>query len=69
MPMNSAHLETTSPQNARVVPVEPNVKSAGTRELFNAGMSAAAQIGKSADPSCYDSSRSKKGPGCLTLWR
>lgn len=55
MPMNCAHLETASHQNVRLVPVEPHVKSAETRDLFNAGAGTPAQIGKSADPSCYNS--------------
>lgn len=49
--------------------MEPHVKSAKTRKLFNAGVSASAQIGKTTDPTCYNAARSKKGPGCLTMWR
>lgn len=52
IPMNSAHLETTSHQNARLVPAEPKVKSSKTRELFNRGVSGNPKTGKSADPTC-----------------
>ncbi len=55
MPMNCAQVETTSRRDMRLVPVEPHVKSAETRELFNAGVSASARSGKSADPTCYNS--------------
>jgi hypothetical protein len=37
------------------VPVEPKVKSAKTRELFNAGVISNVGNGKSADPTCYHS--------------
>ena len=53
-PMMQAHLRSTSMQTVQFVPVEPHVKSAETRELFNAGVSENAGTGKSADPACYD---------------
>lgn len=37
------------------MPVEPEVKSAKTCKLFNAGVSEISQIEKSADPTCYNS--------------
>lgn len=71
MPMNSAHLKMIRAGNARLVPVEPHVKSAETRKLFNVGVSASAQNGKSADPICYNAFVGWKtnSTGCLTLWR
>lgn len=33
--------------------MEPDVKSAKTRELFNAGGSGNSKTGKNADPTCY----------------
>lgn len=51
--MNCGQLETTTHENVRVVPVEPDVKSAETRKLFNAGVSGNAKDGKSVDPICY----------------
>lgn len=60
MPMNSAQLETTGPENARLVPVEPYVKSAETRELSLRGMSRISQNGKNADPPCYNAPVSRK---------
>lgn len=47
-------LKPTSHKNVRVVPVDPHVKSAKPRKLFNAGVSEFAGLAKSADPSCYD---------------
>ena len=67
MPMNNAHLETTSPQNVRLVPVEPHVKSAETRKLFNAGVSDWAGSAKSADPVCYNVSTVKLGTGLFEI--
>ena len=55
MPMNSAHLETISHRNTRLVPVQPHVKSVETCELFNADAGTPAQFAKSADPACYNS--------------
>lgn len=51
--------------------MEPNVKSAKTCKLFNAGVSAAAQIGKTADPTCYNAVVGWKtsATGCLKKWR
>jgi hypothetical protein len=55
MPMNRTLPEATSHQNVRLVPVEPEVKSSKTRELFNAGVSGKSETRKLADPSCYAS--------------
>lgn len=56
--MAQALPQPTLHKNVRVVRAEPNVKSSKVRKLFNAGVSALEQIGKSADPTCYDGSRS-----------
>jgi hypothetical protein len=61
MPMNCGQLETIGAKNARVVPVGPNVKSAKTCKLFNAGVREITGNGKTTDPTCYNVSRSKKG--------
>jgi len=53
MPMNNAQLKTDLHKNVQVVPVEPNVKSAKTFKLFNAGVSAKSKTGKTTDPTCY----------------
>lgn len=55
MPMTSQQLKATTLKNVRVVPVEPQVKSAETCELPLRGMSAEAGSAKTADPSCYSS--------------
>lgn len=55
MPMNCAQVEPTRRENARLVPVEPHVKSAKMRELFNADAGTPEQTAKSADPTCYNS--------------
>ncbi len=55
MPMTSTHLQTSAAQNARVVPVEPEVKSSKTFKLSLRGVSAKAGSAKITDPSCYDS--------------
>jgi hypothetical protein len=60
MPMNGSHLETSSHQNVRLVPVTPEVKSSKTRELSLCGVREIGGIEKSADPTCYDGSRSMK---------
>lgn len=52
--MNSAHLQTTLFARDQQTRMEPHVKSAETRELFNAGVSVIAGSAKIADPSCYD---------------
>lgn len=54
MPMNYGQLETISHKTARVVPVEPQVKSSETCKLFNAGVRGNSKTGKSVDPTCYD---------------
>lgn len=54
MPMDSQQLATIALQNALVVPVEPEVKSAKTREKSLCGVRAKAETAKSADPSCYN---------------
>jgi hypothetical protein len=51
--MNSAYLQTTLFARGQLVPVEPKVKPAETRELFNAGVGGFAETAKNADPSCY----------------
>ncbi len=56
--MTQAHLQPTATKNARVVSVEPQVKSSKTCKLFNAGALGMIGSAKSADPSCYDVSRS-----------
>lgn len=52
--MPQALLQSTMTENVQVLPVDPEVKSPKTRELFNAGVSEIAGSAKSADPSCYD---------------
>lgn len=54
MPMIAQQLKVTSLKNVRVVPVEPKVKSAKTRELFKRGVRAKAKTPKTVDPLCYD---------------
>jgi hypothetical protein len=54
MPTNSAPLELTEKKSARESRAEPNVKSAKTPKLFNAGVSGKSETAKSADPICYD---------------
>lgn len=56
MPMTQAQLATASHQNVRLVPVEPQVKLAGTCNLSLRGVSGNAGSAKSADPLCYDTS-------------
>lgn len=63
--MTQALPQTTSHKTALKSVGEPHVKSAETRELFNAGVSGNSKTAKSADPTCYDVSRSNLGPGCL----
>lgn len=58
--MNSAQLKLTETKNVQVVPVDPHVKFAKTCKLFNAGVSGNSKIGKTVDPSCYDSPVSRK---------
>jgi len=53
-PMTQGLPQPTSLRNARVVRMEPDVKSAKTRELFNVGVSGKSGMEKSADPTCYD---------------
>lgn len=53
--MAQALLETTATKNARLVPVEPQVKSAETCKLFNAGALRLISSSKSTDPTCYTS--------------
>jgi hypothetical protein len=71
--MNSGQLETRGAQTARLVPVDPNVKSSKMRKLFNDGVSGNSKIGKTTDPTCYNAPVSRKRltrrltpPGCLT---
>lgn len=60
MPMNSALLNLDRHENVRLVPVDPEVKSAKTIQKSNSGVSEFAGSAKSADPTCYNSSRSMK---------
>jgi hypothetical protein len=60
MPMNCALPQSNSRQNVRLVPVDPEVKSAKTIQKSNSGVSEIAGSAKSADPTCYNSSRSMK---------
>src|SRR5690349_5614946 len=72
MPMTSQQLTTASHKNVRVVPVEPQVKSAKTCKLFNAGVSGIAGSAKTADPPCYNTPATLEeanAAGCLTMWR
>lgn len=52
--MAQALPQSTSLKNARVVPVDPHVKSGKTCKLFNAGVSGNSKTERSADPTCYD---------------
>lgn len=52
--MAQALLQSTSRKNAQVVSVEPDVKSAKTCKLFNAGVSGNTKTEKIADPTCYN---------------
>ena len=61
--MTQALPQSTSRKNSRVVRVEPDVKSIKTRKLFNAGVIASAQIGKSAYPTCYNAVTVKERTG------
>lgn len=54
MPMNSAHSQSTLFARVQQMPVDPKVKSAKTRKLFNAGVRGNAGMSKIADPTCYD---------------
>jgi len=54
MPMVQALPNPNARKNIRLVPIPPEVKSAKTRDLFNAGVRGISGIEKSADPSCYD---------------
>jgi hypothetical protein len=60
MPMNSALLNLDRRGNVRLVPVDPQVKSAKTIQKSNSGVSEIARSAKSADPTCYNASRSMK---------
>ena len=51
--MDSTYLQATLFAGARLVAADPKVKSAKTRELFNAGVIVSCETAKSADPSCY----------------
>jgi hypothetical protein len=59
--MAQALPQSTATKNVRVVPVEPEVKSAKTCDLFNAGVSGNPKTGKSTDPTCYTSPVINKG--------
>lgn len=54
MPMMPTQLETSTAKNVRLVPVEPEVKSAKTREKSLRGVRAKAETPKSADPIVYN---------------
>lgn len=54
MPTTSTQLETSGAKNARLVPVDPKVKSAKTCKLFKRGVSGNPKTPKIADPPCYD---------------
>lgn len=58
--MAQALPQSTARKNVRVVRMEPDVKSAETRKLFNAGVSGKSEPGKTTDPTCYDLPVSQK---------
>lgn len=52
--MAQALLQSRATKNVQLVLVEPDVKSAKTFKLFNAGVSGNRETAKSADPTCYN---------------
>lgn len=54
MPMTPQHLEASALKNVRVVPVDPEVKSAETCELSLRGVRAKAETAKPTDPMVYN---------------
>jgi len=67
MPINCKQLKTTGTENARVVRMEPNVKSAKTCKLLNAGVIELAGLAKSADPTCYNAVTVKGRTGLFDI--
>lgn len=54
-PMTQGLLKSSATQNALKSLGAPQVKSAETRELFNAGVRGNSKTAKSVDPTCYNS--------------